>query len=274
MKLRQRASHDVTMTAIKERCLKLLEYPAAGSFSLDSPETTIRRRQIISDKSSLRQIYDEWYRYVARSIPPGAKPALELGSGAGFMSQYVENLITSDILALPGIDRTLDACAPFPFDDASLRGIAMVNTLHHLPDVGVFFREGVRCLEPGGTISMIEPWNTRWARFVYGNLHHEPFEPGAVSWSFPTGGPLSNANGALPWILFVRDHERFRRDFPELAISVIHPIMPFRYLLSGGVSMRAVLPSWSFALLSALERGWRRGMPSLAMFAHIAIRRG
>jgi SAM-dependent methyltransferase len=239
--------------------------------SLDSPETTIKRWQIIRDKPSLRQIYEEWYMDVARSVPPGDKPALELGSGAGFMSHYVENLITSDILELPGVDRTIDACAPLPFADASLRGIAMVNTLHHLPDVLVFFREGVRCLEPGGTISMIEPWKSRWSQFVYGKLHHEPFDPQAASWSFPPGRPLSNANGALPWILFVRDKGRFQREFPELEIAVIDPIMPFRYLLSGGVSVRALLPSWSFPLLSSLERACQPRMPSLAMFAHIAL---
>jgi SAM-dependent methyltransferase len=259
------------MAALRDRCLKLLEYPGDGPLSLDSPETTIRRWQIIRDKSSLRRIYEEWYAEVARLIPPGAKPALELGSGAGFMSQYVDNLITSDILELPSLHRTIDACTVLPFEDASLRGIGMVNTLHHLPDVTVFLREGVRCLESGGTISMIEPWNSAWSRFVYGKLHHEPFDPQAASWSFPPGRPLSSANGALPWILFVRDKERFQREFPELEVAVIDPIMPFRYLLSGGVSMRALLPSWGFPLLSSLERACQPRMPSLAMFAHIAL---
>jgi SAM-dependent methyltransferase len=261
------------MAAIKRWGLARLAYPAVESSSLDSPETTIMRWQIIRGKSSLRQIYAEWYRGVATSIPAGDKPALELGSGAGFMSDYVENLITSDILELPGVDRTIDASARLPFDDGSLRGIAMVNTLHHLPDVTVFFRESVRCLEPGGTISMIEPWNTHWSKFVYTKLHHELFDPYVTSWSFPPGGPLSNANGALPWILFVRDRERFRREFPELSIDVIEPMMPFRYLLSGGVSMRALLPSWCFGLVGRLERAGRPLMPSLAMFARITLSR-
>ncbi|MBV9687592.1 MAG: methyltransferase domain-containing protein [Alphaproteobacteria bacterium] len=253
--------------------MKLLEYAGTGSSSLDSPEVTMGRWRIIREKPSLRRIYDEWYRDVARSIPRGDKPALEIGSGAGFMCQYIENLITSDILELPTIDRHVDACARFPFDDASLRGIAMVNTLHHLPDVSAFFGEGVRCLQPGGVISMIEPWNTRWSRLVYGKLHHEVFDPRATSWSFPTGGPLSRANAALPWIVFVRDQERFRQEFPDLRISLIRPIMPFRYLLSGGVSMRALVPSWSFGLLGILEDLSEPGMPSLAMFAHIVLTR-
>jgi SAM-dependent methyltransferase len=261
------------MSAIKERCLKLLEYPGTASLSLDSPETTIIRWQIIREKPPLRQIYDEWYRAVASSIPPGDKPALELGSGAGFMSSYVENLITSDILELPGVDRVIDACATLPFQDSSLRGIAMVNTLHHLPDVTVFLAEATRCLQPGGTISMIEPWNTRWSRWVYGRLHHEPFDPHVDSWAFESNGPLSSANGALPWIVFERDRQRFRDRFPELEIQQLQPIMPIRYLLSGGVSMRALLPNWSFGLVKLVEQACRPVMRSLAMFAHVALSR-
>lgn len=259
--------------ALKKRCLRLLEYPATASLSVDSPETTIRRWQIIREKVFLRRIYDEWYSVIANSIPAGDKPVLELGSGAGFMSSYLENLITSDILELPGLDRVIDACASLPFDDGGLRGITMVNTLHHLPDVEVFFREAVRCLQSGGTISMIEPWNTPWSRFVYTRLHHEPFDVDARSWRFERGGPLSSANGALPWILFERDRQRFERDYPELEIGELRPLMPIRYLLSGGVSMRPLVPRWTFGALRAVEQACRPIMPLLAMFAHITLSR-
>jgi SAM-dependent methyltransferase len=261
------------MVGIKEYCLKLLEYPATASLPLDNPETTILRRQIIREKPPLRQIYDEWYREVARSIPAADKPALELGSGSGFMSDYVENLITSDLLELPGVARVIDACATLPFPDSSLRGIAMVNTLHHLPDVAVFLAEATRCLESGGAISMIEPWNSLWSRFVYDKLHHEPFEPRVAGWSFDSNGPLSSANGALPWIVFERDRAQFRERFPELEIQELRPMMPLRYLLSGGVSMRALAPNWSFGLVKAVELACQPVMNSLAMFAHVALRR-
>jgi SAM-dependent methyltransferase len=260
-------------SALKERCLKVLEYPDTAALSVDSPQTTIRRWQIIREKPPLRQIYDEWYSAIAGSIPAGDKPVLEIGSGAGFMSSYVENLITSDILELPQVDRVIDACTALPFGDASLRGIAMVNTLHHLPDVTVFFREAGRCVESGGAISMIEPWNTRWSRFVYQKLHHEPFNPRAQSWLFDSSGPLSSANGALPWIVFERDRQRFRSKFPELAIGEVRPLMPIRYLLSGGVSMRALLPSSSFGVIRVLEQACAPAMPSIAMFAHITLAR-
>ena len=121
------------------RVARLLAYADGGD--IDSPETTIQRRQLIQEKEFLRRIYEEWYLAIADAIPSGSKPALELGSGAGFMSDYVENLITSDILDLPGVSRIIDASAGLPFDDQSLRAIAMVNTLHHISDVEAFFAE-------------------------------------------------------------------------------------------------------------------------------------
>lgn len=253
------------------RAASLIVYPDADQ--IDSPETTIQRWQLIREKQFLRRIYEEWYQAIAKAIPSASSPALELGSGAGFMSDYIENLVTSDILDLPGVSRVIDASAALPLDDQSLRAIAMVNTLHHVPDVESFFAEATRCLEVGGVISMIEPWNTPWSRFVYQKLHHEAFEPAAVSWRFESTGPLSGANGALPWLVFVRDRQRFERAFPELALQTVNPIMPIRYLLSGGVSIRALVPSWSFAPLRIAERALGPAGRASAMFAHIVVTR-
>jgi hypothetical protein len=61
---------------------------------------------------------------------------------------------------------------------------------------------------------MIEPWVTPWSRLVYTRMHHEPFVPAAAQWEFLTTGPLSGANGALPYILFSRDRAQFELEFP------------------------------------------------------------
>ena len=189
------------------------------------------------------------------------------------MSEHVDDLITSDILELPHVRRVLDASVRLPFDNGSLRAIAMVNTLHHVSDIEVFLGEAVRCLDPGGVISAIEPWNTPWSRFVWGYLHHEPFDPHTASWQFESEGPLSSANGALPWIVFVRDADRFGRLFPELAVTSIRPIMPLRYLLSGGVSTRALVPDFSFVPLRSLEHACPPLLRNAALFAHINVSR-
>jgi hypothetical protein len=120
---------------------------------------------------------------------------------------------------------------------------------------------------------MIEPWVSPWSRFVYTHLHHEPFQPETASWELPSSGPLSGANGALPWIIFARDHLQFEQQFPHWRIELIKPIMPFRYLLSGGVSLRGLAPGWSFGIWHRIENALNRWNNQLAMFAQIVLRR-
>jgi SAM-dependent methyltransferase len=149
----------------------------------------------------------------------------------------------------------------------------MTDVLHHIPDAAAFFREASRCLRPGGAIVMIEPWVSPWSRLIYTHLHHEPFEPEVERWDFPAKGPLSDANGALPWIIFERDRARFEAEFPDLKIEEIRPMMPFRYLVSGGVSMRSLMPNFTMPLWKLIERACEPQMKRLAMFSLISLRR-
>src|SRR5207248_688772 len=98
------------------------------------------------------------------------------------------------------------------------------------------------------------PWASAWSRVVYTRLHHEPFRPDAAEWEFPPTGPLSGANGAMPWIIFHRDRARFESEFPQWRIEQVKPQMPLRYLLSGGVSMRTLLPGSMHAVVKGVER--------------------
>jgi SAM-dependent methyltransferase len=160
-----------------------------------------------------------------------------------------------------------------PLRDGGLRAIVMTNVLHHLARPRRFFAEAGRCVRPGGAMILIEPWVTTWGKWVYTHLHHEPFVPDAPSWEFPPSGPLSGANGALPWILFARDRDRFERDFPMWEVRAIRPLMPFRYLVSGGVSLRSLVPAWSFGAWRALEQCLRPWSHRWGMFAHIVLGR-
>jgi SAM-dependent methyltransferase len=250
----------------------LLEHPLTRGISIDDPRTTAIRREIIATKPFLRQLYEEWYRLLAAAVPPGNSPVLELGAGAGFLDRYIPGLIPSEIFPCPGLRAVLDA-RYLPFGDATLRGVVMTDVLHHIPRVADFLEEAGRCVQPGGVLAMIEPWNTPWSSLVYRHLHHEPFEPDAASWTFPSSGPLSGANGALPWMLFARDRDRFMQEFPGWRIETLRPFMPFRYLLSGGVSLRALMPGWSFAAWVTLEQALQPFANQLGMFAFIVLRR-
>jgi SAM-dependent methyltransferase len=251
---------------------RLLTHPLTAGLRVDDPETTALRSQIISSKAFLRQIYDEWYTILREELPQGEGDVLELGSGAGFCDRYIKNLITSEVFPCPTAQFVVDA-QKIPFGDESLRAIVFTDVLHHLPNVRQFFLESSRCLRPGGKILMIEPWVTPWSRFVFKNFHHEPFCPEAQEWSFPSTGPLSSANGAIPWIVFVRDRAKFESEFPHLVIEQIRPFLPFRYLVSGGVGMRSLMPGFTYPLWVRLERMLESQMPRLAMFAFVAVRR-
>ena len=199
---------------------RLLAHPLTRNLDLDDPRTTALRRSIIQSKPFLRQLYTEWYQEIRDALPEGEAPVLELGSGAGFLGEFLPGLISSDVFRIPGVSLVLDGRA-LPFRSASLRGIAMTEVLHHIPDAGCFLAEAARCVQPGGVVVMIEPWVTAWSRFVWGRLHHEPFIPNAADWTISPIGPLSGANGALPWIVFERDRAIFHQRFPEWEIRSI-----------------------------------------------------
>ena len=118
---------------------------------------------------------------------------------------------------------------------------------------------------------MVEPWVTPWSRFLYQRLHQETFCPEATAWEFPSRGPLSGANGALPWIIFARERSQFEREFPEWHLHNIKIGMPFRYLLSGGVSLVSLSPAWTFGFWQRLENLLKPLMKHLAMFAQIEL---
>jgi len=247
----------------------VLAHPLTRGANLDDPNTTALRRQIIQSKPFLRKIYDEWYAMLAADVPAGEGEVLELGSGAGYLPQFIPDVITSEVFPCPGIDVVLDG-QKMALADNSLRAIVMTDVFHHLPNVRRFFAEATRTVRAGGVVAMIEPWVTKWSRVIYTHLHHEPFRPEAEAWEFPTSGPLSGANGALPYIVFQRDRERFEREFPQWKVETIQPLMPLRYLVSGGVSMRSLLPGFAFGPVKGVEKLLGPGM---AMFAHIVVRR-
>jgi SAM-dependent methyltransferase len=248
----------------------LLAEPSTRGIDIDDPRIPELRRRILRDKSFLRQIYEEWYAAISAVLPGGQGPVLELGSGPGFLKDFIPELITSELFGSPGVSVVLEG-EHLPMADRVLRGIVMTNVLHHLCQPRRFLGEAVRCLRPGGVVVIIEPWVTLWSRLVYTKLHHEPFQPRATTWEFPHKGPLSGANAALPWIIFERDRAQFEREFPELQIKFIELCMPFRYLVSGGISLRSLMPGWSFGLWRRIENCLGPWMKTWAMFAQITL---
>jgi len=251
---------------------RLLGHPLTRGLTLDDPSLLFLRRKIIQKNNFLFHIYQDWYRLITSNLLDMPGHILELGSGAGYLNKIIPNLITSDIVYCSLVDILVDG-QNLPFADNVLSAIVMTNVFHHIPNVHYFLEEAIRCLSSQGRILMIEPWYSKWSKFVYQRLHHEPFSPDEKKWDFPLRGPLSSANSALPWIVFQRDLRKFKHDFPLLRINKIQLGFPFRYLVSGGVSFRSLMPGWSTGFWRKFEKLFETKIENWAMFALISIDR-
>lgn len=220
---------------------------------LDSVSVSSLHAKIIQKKPFLKRLYTDFYQRLKRSIPENALAGtiVELGSGGGFLKEMIPQVITSDVMALSHVDKHFSVF-DMPFDDGAVDVFLMMDVFHHIKDASSFLQETARCLKKGGRMVMIEPASTLWGRFIWKNFHHEPFDPKA-GWSFDGNDPLFSANGALPWIVFGRDLERFRTEFPSLKVLSVRFHTPLCYLFSGGVSMKQLMPSCFYSVIQGLE---------------------
>ena len=116
---------------------------------------------------------------------------------------------------------------------------------------------------------MIEPANSIWSRLIYKNLHHEMFDE-KRDWTFPSTGPLSGSNQALPYIVFERDRSIFNEEFPELEVENIELHTGLRYLFSGGVSRNQMIPTFAIGFIKSIEEM----LPNLiGMFQTIVVKK-
>lgn len=258
---------------VKNAIHRLFSHQSVRDLDLDAPENTLRRASIIQNKPFLKQFYQDCYSSISKLLPEKINgPVIELGSGGGFLKDYIQGLITSEILPIPTVDIHFDGQS-MPFRYASVRAVVMLDVFHHIPNPATFLAQTAHILKPGGRLIMIEPWVSAWSRFVYRYLHHEPFDPEVKDWHFQKGGPLTSANSALPWIVFDRDRQKFEDRFPEWQVKKISLHTPFCYLLSGGLVFISILPAACYPLCRRFEKWLQPFNHLLSMFATIVLRR-
>lgn len=254
-----------------KQLLNLLKLPQALQLvDLDDPANHSKIKAIIHRKPLLQQCYANFYADILERIAPVEnKVILELGSGCSNFQAYLPSLITSDILPYPHVDRVFSALA-IPYPDQSLDAVVMVDVLHHLPDCQKALQEMQRCLKVGGKIVMIEPAHTPWSKFIFTNFHHEDFDV-TGGWGAFGGGALTGANMAIPWIIFQRDQERFKAEFPQLEITALRLHTPISYLVSGGLSLRQLVPNFFIPMTWTIEKILTPFVSYLGMFMTIEL---
>lgn len=218
--------------------------------SFDTKKALEQDKDLIKQKKILHNIYVDFYNMLhPRKVPHG--PIVEIGSGGGFLKEIIPDVVTSDVIAGPGIDKVFFA-EKMPFKKNSVSAFVMIDVLHHIKDSEKAFHEMERCLKVNGKIIMIEPFKSLWGYFIYKYLHYEYFNPNA-GWEVKGKGRMSDSNTALPWIIFVRDRKIFEKKFPNLKIKKVEGHSPFRYLLSGGLTKPQFVPTAFYPFIKFTE---------------------
>jgi SAM-dependent methyltransferase len=238
--------------------LDWLRDPLLQDMDVDGVNRLELHRKMLEKKGILREVFTEFhhfFRKLEEKFLVGEGVKLELGSGVSPMRDSYPEVLATDIVSAPHLDRVVNAEA-MDFADRSVKVVYGQNCFHHFPHPDRFFTELNRVLIPGGGAILLEPYYGPFATFLYKRLFRtEGFDKAYPSWETPVAGPMNGANQALSYIVFVRDRELYERKYPSL--KIVHQATVgnyLKYLLSGGLNFRQILPDSSAGLVGLLER--------------------
>jgi SAM-dependent methyltransferase len=237
--------------------LNRLREPGTDALDVDSGARLACHKAILERKRMIREVFDEFhalFRRLENRYLDGKGIAIELGAGVAPMRDTFSDVLSTDIVHAPYLDFVMDAQRMALATD-SVRVVYAQNSFHHFPDPERFLAELERVLAPGGGAIILEPYYGPVATFVYRRLFRtEGFEKGFPTWETPSSGPMNGANQALSYIVFVRDRARLEARFPSLELVHREPVGNYlRYLTSGGLNFRQLVPDFASRLLRAIE---------------------
>ena len=139
--------------------------------------------------------------------------------------------------------------------DRTVSVFYLQNCLHHFSNPIQFFKEMDRVLKPGGGAIILEPYYGVIAEFLYKRLFStEGFDKNSLSWETVSDGPMNGANQALSYLIFHRDRKIFLEMFQNFEITDQIILTNYiKYLASGGLNFRQILPDVMNGFISAIE---------------------
>lgn len=236
----------------------LLRDPLLDGMDVDGVNRLELHRKMLEKKRMLREVFTEFhhlFRKLDGRFFSGEGIEVELGAGVSPMRDSYPEVLATDIVEAPRLDRVINAEA-MDFADQSVRTIYGQNCFHHFPHPDQFLNELDRVLAPGGGAILLEPYYGPIATFLFKRLFRtEGFDKNYPSWETPIAGPMNGANQALSYIVFIRDLKDYEHKHPSLRI--VHQELVgnyLRYLLSGGLNFRQLLPDSFTGLVGLLEK--------------------
>ena len=255
---------------------KLLFEPAIAEVDLDSVDRIIIHREILARKRMIREvmfeIYSRQHELDRQYFGAVTGRRVEIGAGSSLMKTLFPDVESTDVVSCPGLDRALDAMN-MPYDDQSVRAIFGINCFHHFNDPYKFLRELVRVCRPGGGAVLVEPYYGPVAALICKYLYAtEGFDKKAPAVR-PPGRPMSGANQALSYIVFIRDQAKLAELVPEVELVHMEPLSNYiRYFASGGITFRQLLPDAAIPLLKSAEAALSFLRSTLAIHYVLAVR--
>ena len=242
--------------SILKRIIKLLADPRLDGVDVDSDELVKVHRKIMLEKPLMNKVFREFYDQcinLDKEYFKGVGDRIELGAGVSFFKEVYPEIISTDIKKAENLDRVLDAL-DMDLEGDSVRAFYGLNCFHHFPEPRKFFKELDRTLVEGGGCVLIEPYYGPIASKMYKDLFDtEIFDKGQKEWESNSGFMLG-ANQALSYMVFTRDKKQFEKEFPNLEIVETKIMNNYlKYLISGGLNFRVLLPNFMNPVISLFE---------------------
>ena len=236
----------------------LLMDPRIKDIDVDSEDRIIKHREILLSKKMIRDVFYEIYNEVLRLereyfSEAGEGVRLEIGAGSSLMKEIDPDIKLSDVVTQPGHDMIVDA-QNMPFEPNEVKTVFGIHCFHHIPDPYKFLSEIVRTAKPGGGTILVEPYYSPTSAVLFKHLFsNEDYDKNGPSRQ-DVSGPMSDANQALSYVVFKRELAYFEEHFPELEIVHEAPLRNYiRYLVSGGINFRQLLPNFMSPVLRGTE---------------------
>lgn len=238
---------------------RLLALNEIASIDINSDDRLKIHQEILGQKQMLQEVFRECHDLLIdmerRYFGDTTGLRIELGAGVAPIRNSDPDILVTDVVPAAHLDRVLDAQA-MDLPDNVVRTLFGQNCFHHFPEPSRFFAEAVRVLKPGGGVILIEPYYGLCASFLFKRLFSsEGFDKEMPGWTVPMNGPMNGANQALSYLVFKRDRAEFERQFPSLELVHTEPLGNYlRYLLSGGLNFRQLIPDAAIPAIRLLER--------------------